>query len=495
MTLEETSGLSRSPRCGFILSPRMPGCSAGPYTSSCDSSCTCVTREEKTIGCQCNSPGFCERHKMTKTPHLHHLCRTSKEYWDLWESGQGRAEAAGAAAFLPTSCQHRGPISRQERCKSCGQRDVLANVYYCRALGECTEHAHGLRRGEGTDRQLLPVCAFCQQFDLTPPGEPIIVEDGTCLGDLTVLSAALLALAEQYPGRFRVLVRSNHPYLFEGSDFARGISMAADIPQEWQLARRIAAHCDPDRWTKRGDLGASINYSNQRPRHFVDAYCDSLAASLALPGPLVCRDWSRPSVRLTLEEKGWLSQVHTPEDQRPFWLVNAGWKSDYPAKRWDGFAEVVRLTSHLVRWVQIGAAADNHPELPGVWRDLRGQTDGRQLVRLVYWASGVLCGVTGLAHLAHWIERRDGLARPAVVVAGGREPPQWFQYPQQTTFSTIGQLDCCQFGGCWVSWVAPGQQGDGFCKRPTGYGVGECMRSIYPETVAAKVQQLALATV
>ena len=445
----------------------------------------CVT------GCECVAPGFCTRHSTNKTPHLHRLCRTSPDHWRLWETGKG-SESQPAAA-LPTSCRHRGSVSRQEHCKSCGQRDVLATIYYCRVRGECTQHSHGLRRGEGEAREQLPVCAFCEQFAPVQAGEPIIVEDGTCLGDLTVLSAALLALAEQYPGRFSVLVRSNHPYLFEGSPFARGISMDAPTPQEWQAARRIAAHCDPDRWTGRSDLTTSINYSNQRPRHFVDAYCESLAASLALPGPLVCQDWSQPSIRLTLEEKSWLAQVHAPEGQRPFWLVNAGWKSDYPAKRWDGFAEVIHQTANYVRWVQIGANSDNHPALPGVWRDLRGQTDGRQLVRLVYWSAGVLCGVTGLAHLAHWIERRDGQPRPAVVVAGGREPPQWFQYPQQTTFSTVGQLDCCRFGGCWASRVEFGQSGDGLCKRPTPEGVGQCFRSIPPELVAVKILQLATA--
>lgn len=42
--------------------------------------------EEKHTQCECSNPGYCERHKMNKSPHLHKLCKTSNKYFQLWET-------------------------------------------------------------------------------------------------------------------------------------------------------------------------------------------------------------------------------------------------------------------------------------------------------------------------------------------------------------------------------------------------------------------------
>jgi hypothetical protein len=91
----------------------------------------------------------------------------------------------------------------------------------------------------------------------------------------------------------------------------------------------------------------------------------------------------------------------------------------------------------------------HHPKLEGVI-DLRGKTDLRQLVRLVYHAQGVLCPVTCLMHLAAAVAVKDGkpAERPCVVVAGGREPPHWEAYPSHQFLHTVGMLPCDN-GGCW----------------------------------------------
>ena len=41
------------------------------------------------MGCTCPEPGWCERHKMHKTPHLHRLCQTRPAYFAAWERGDG----------------------------------------------------------------------------------------------------------------------------------------------------------------------------------------------------------------------------------------------------------------------------------------------------------------------------------------------------------------------------------------------------------------------
>ena len=39
--------------------------------------------------CECETPGFCERHGIHKTPHWHRLCRTREDYFAAWEQGTG----------------------------------------------------------------------------------------------------------------------------------------------------------------------------------------------------------------------------------------------------------------------------------------------------------------------------------------------------------------------------------------------------------------------
>lgn len=44
---------------------------------------------DRTTGCECDAPGFCQRHRCSKPPHLHMLCRSHMHYFMLWERGDG----------------------------------------------------------------------------------------------------------------------------------------------------------------------------------------------------------------------------------------------------------------------------------------------------------------------------------------------------------------------------------------------------------------------
>ena len=102
-----------------------------------------------------------------------------------------------------------------------------------------------------------------------------------------------------------------------------------------------------------------------------------------------------------------------------------------------------------VEFVQVGESDHHHPSLRNVIV-LRGQTDLRQLVRLVYHAQGELTPVSLLMRLAAAVEVQPGMPqnRPYVVVAGGREPLHWAAYPHHQFIRTVGALRCCDNGGC-----------------------------------------------
>ncbi len=195
-----------------------------------------------------------------------------------------------------------------------------------------------------------------------------------------------------------------------------------------------------------------IKESNSKPYHYLHAYPAFLSDRLGLP---IRPTAFKGDIHLSASERAEPSQVSFWSGMNiPFWLLVAGGKYDLTIKWWSWrrFQEVVDHFRNRILFAQVGVEEDYHPRLRGVL-DLRGQTDPRQLVKLMYHAHGVLCPVTSVMHLAAAVESRSDLApsRPCVVVAGGREPYQWEAYPQHQFIHTIGALDCCRQGGCWRS--------------------------------------------
>lgn len=181
-----------------------------------------------------------------------------------------------------------------------------------------------------------------------------------------------------------------------------------------------------------------------------------------------------------------------------YWLIDAGYKSDFTLKNWSAAncRKVVEILAGKVSFVQIGARdpGHRHPNLPGVL-DLTGKTSIRDLVRIMYHASGVLTPVSFPMHLAAAVPTPDGRLRPCVVVAGGREPVTWEAYPGHQFLHTVGAFSCCRAKACWKSRAArldDGSEKDSsLCLHPVsvaGETIGACMAAISPETVASIIQ-------
>ena len=204
-----------------------------------------------------------------------------------------------------------------------------------------------------------------------------------------------------------------------------------------------------------------IHQSNTGPWHFIHGFTQFLAKHLNVNiAPTVFKG----DIHISDLEKSWVSQVAEIVGQEiPFWIITAGGKNDFTIKWWDQqrYQQVVDHFKGKILFVQVGAKEHNHPPLKGVL-DLRGKTDLRQVVRLVYHAQGVLCPVTFFMHLAAAVPVKQGMpkSRPCVVVAGGREPSQWEAYPQHQFIHTNGALLCCDEGGCWKARTIPLGDGD-----------------------------------
>ncbi|PWT89412.1 MAG: ADP-heptose--LPS heptosyltransferase [Proteobacteria bacterium] len=276
-----------------------------------------------------------------------------------------------------------------------------------------------------------------------PPMKKLILRNFQSPGDIVVLTAAVRDLHLAYPGQFLTDVRTSCPAIWENNPYLTPLS--EDDPSNEIVDCQYPL----------------INQSNSAPYHFIHGFIAHLNERLGLCiRPTVFRG----DIHISPLEKTWFSQVeeivHWPQ---PFWIVVAGGKRDYTIKWWHPFRfqQVIDHFRGRILFVQVGESGHVHPPLRNVI-DLRGKTDLRQLIRLVYHAQGVLCPVTLLMHLAAAIETRPGVPinRPCVVVAGGREPPHWEAYPHHQFLHRVGALRCCENGGCWKSRVVPLGDGD-----------------------------------
>ena len=295
-------------------------------------------------------------------------------------------------------------------------------------------------------------------------------------GDIVMLTAAVRDLHKCYPGQFTTDVRTSCPGLWDNNPY---LTPLGETEREVEVI-----DCDYP----------LIGQSNQTPYHCLHGFIDFLNERLKLQ---IRPTAFRGDIHLSNREKSWYSQVHelTGEDT-PFWIVVAGGKFDITIKWWEieRYQKVIDHFRGQIQFVQVGERGHHHPKLKGVI-DLRGKTDLRQFVRLVYHAQGVLCGVTAAMHLAAAVEVKGAnrSSRPCVVIAGGREPVQWEAYPHHQFIHTVGQLACCAHGGCWrARTVALGDgderdQPDRICVEVVGK-LPRCMHMITPHEVIRRIE-------
>lgn len=258
-----------------------------------------------------------------------------------------------------------------------------------------------------------------------------------------MLTAAVRDLHACYPGEFITDVRTSCSPLWENNPYLTPLDETDPEVEVLECSYPL------------------INVCNQLPYHNIHGFISFLNEKLGLS--------IRPTrfhgdLHLSPQEKAWYSQVHELAGiDLPYWIIAGGGKYDLTIKWWSSerYQEVVDYFRGKIQFVQIGARGHFHPRLKGTI-DLRGNTDLRQLVRLVYHSQGALCGVTALMHLAAAVETKRGNppSRPCVVVAGGREPAHWEAYPGHQFIALNGALPCCANGGCWRSRTLPLGDGD-----------------------------------
>lgn len=357
----------------------------------------------------------------------------------------------------------------------------------------------------------------------------IIFDIGFSPGDIVVFTRALQDVCEQYP-QFNIKIETCCPHIFEnhplinkknkrpdpqiipladnlekvGYSLERIAKDPRGIFQELIKKNQLAAEKKKGKWyyrkkrTKKDLFYCKQKYqknisferyrihyddihnSGYSGRHFSTAFYYELEKHLQIP---IHQSSLLPKLHISEEETSWMNQVEEVFKYRgKFWLINAGWKSDYPLKAWpiEYWQDLVNILKDKIQFVQIGELGESHfhPELEGVL-DLRGKTDLRELIRLSYHAEGGIGHVSLLHHLmAAW-------EKPHVTIAGGREGRRWEMYPHSRYMDTNGQLECCSYDGCWMSGRMEGDENK-TCKNMAG-NVPRCMALIKPARVAEEI--------
>ena len=304
----------------------------------------------------------------------------------------------------------------------------------------------------------------------------LVLNCGFALGDVVMFTAAVRDLHRYYPGAFQTDVHTHYPRLWDYNPYLTRVDRGAPGVEIIDCEFPLVSHAD------------------EIPYHCLHGFVDFLNKRLGLAmkvsrfhGDIHICDHERELTSKVAELAG---------EDIPYWIVSGGGKFDITIKWWSSerYQQVVDHFRGRMQFVQIGDDRHWHPPLRDVI-DLRGQTSVRDLVRLMHHAQGVLCGVTGIMHLAAAVPVREGRPphRPCVVVGGGREPSHWEAYGQHQYIHTIGALPCCERGGCWKTRTAP--IGDGserdrpekLCVDTVG-DLPRCMDMITAEEVIRRIE-------
>jgi hypothetical protein len=269
------------------------------------------------------------------------------------------------------------------------------------------------------------------------------------LGDHVVFGGALRELHRSHPERFEIEVESPIPDFWKHTPYvtAKPLNRLAIEPTTTSPASHqrdtveTVEHVVVD--------GEFFQDPNNRPHHMLQSMVETLSRKL---GTRIDVKEFRGESSLSPEEMNSPGPVETLIGEHlPYWIICNGGKFDRTVKWWptSSYQEVVSKLRNRILFVQVGRSRDYHPRLHGTL-DLRGWTDIRTLMRLVYHAEGVVCPITSLMHLCAAVPRPPGSSgpRPCVIIGGGIEPPHWTAYPGQRFLSVVGSIHCAK-EPCW----------------------------------------------
>lgn len=251
----------------------------------------------------------------------------------------------------------------------------------------------------------------------------IVLHNRQRIGDILMFTCAIRDLKSAYPD-LRINVVSTAAHIWDYNPY---------------IDRTLAV---TEQNTLKIGPGKGTNQSNRIDWHFANAYRLSIEDALNIHIP---QGESRPDIWFTEEEYN-AKRVF----EKPYWIIiiggEKGWGCKmYPFNKWQNFVDQNKDTL----FVQLGAIGDRPERLKGVnVIDYVGKTENkntgiRDLFKLFLNAEGSIGLVSFHMHLS------AALYKPAIVIAGAREPVHFTRYEGHRYLSTDGCLPCSAITACW----------------------------------------------
>jgi len=305
-------------------------------------------------------------------------------------------------------------------------------------------HVHGNLENKLLMRELLETAQTECHFDLSSKNtlthKEYIFHNRQRIGDMLMFTCGIRDFKLAYPeAKVGVVgtamhIWDNSPYItpdlcIKPSEFESVIG--GDLIKE-ASSERMLIKIGPSRLT---------NSSNRIDWHFANAFRVSMEDALHIHIP---QGESRPDIWFTEDE------YNAPRvDSRPYWIIcvngELGWGCKmYPFDRWQEFVS----QNPDVVFYQIGAKGDKSLRLKGdnivdyVGKTEDKNTGVRDLFKLFLNAEGSIGLVSFHMHLS------GALHKPAIIVAGAREPVSFTQYAGHRYMATDGCLPC-GVKACW----------------------------------------------
>lgn len=249
--------------------------------------------------------------------------------------------------------------------------------------------------------------------------------------------------------KYKVRIRTSFPHLWDNNPYLDDFESA-------DMVLKIGP-------------GYGCQHSNHIGMHMTEAYRLSIleksGGGITFPqGELI------PDLHLSKYE-----EERPPLVEGRYWLICTSASPKYSSKVWpyDRWQEVVDKLPHIT-FVQIGHSSDFHPRLKGdnvidfIGRTEDSDTGIRDLLNLFWWCDGSAGLVSMHAHIA------AAFKKPAVVVAGAREPVRFEQYAFHQYLHNQGAMRCigksadggtrssASIYSCWRASIdaCPNKEGD-----------------------------------
>jgi ADP-heptose:LPS heptosyltransferase/glycosyltransferase involved in cell wall biosynthesis len=323
-------------------------------------------------------------------------------------------------------------------------RKVASHLIVTKDAEDGAMHTHGPIESAGAMKELInsakEVVSLTVKDEQLFNFKEIIFHNRQRIGDMIMFTCAVRDFKQAFPNvKVNVISTAMHiwdynpaidssvkPYYNEGK------TLETITPADFLAGRTNVLKIGP---------GWLTNKSNRIDWHFANAYRCSIEQALNINIP---QGESRGDIWMTQEE------YDAPRIfKQPYWLIvisgEKGWGCKmYPYEKWQKFVSQNPDTT----FVQLGTNGDNPPRLQGAnVIDYVGKTEDRltgcrDLFKLFLNAEGSISLVSFAMHLS------GALYKPAVVIAGAREPVSFTQYHGHRYLANDG-CHPCSINACW----------------------------------------------